>query len=309
MSRKLTMFALSLLFWTSACSVPSAFSLTPTPTAFAYPTEPTAIFPALTAEQLKNAEYTITGFDNATHAYRFVNGKYDRGTDATAPDFVSISLLDPVAYGDLNADGAPDAAVVIAENYGGTGVFVSVAAVLNENGQPRHAASYAIDDRPKINTLEIREGAIFLDAVIHSANDPACCPEFAVTRTFKLIGVSLALVNATSQTASGQARVITIESPQDGMDAAANGALVISGQVTIAPFENNLSYRVYNEQGNELSAGPITVTAPDFGVPGTFTATLDLTAFPLGRLYIEIADLSAADGSVLALATVMVVVR
>jgi hypothetical protein len=79
--------------------------------------------------------------------------------------------------------------------------------------------------------------------------------------------------------------------------------------VTIAPFENNLSYRVYDEQGNELAAGPIMVDAPDFGAPGTFTATLDLAAFPPGRLFIEIADLSAADGSVLALATVMVVVR
>jgi hypothetical protein len=79
--------------------------------------------------------------------------------------------------------------------------------------------------------------------------------------------------------------------------------------VTISPFENNLSYRVYNEQGNELAAGPIMVTAPDLGAPGTFTVTLDLGAFPMGRLHIEISDLSAADGSVLALASVAVVVK
>jgi hypothetical protein len=79
--------------------------------------------------------------------------------------------------------------------------------------------------------------------------------------------------------------------------------------VTIAPFENTLTYRVFNEQGNELTAGPITVDAPDFGAPGTFTVTLDASTFPIGRIRIVIADLSAADGSVLALDSVMVVVK
>ena len=146
-----------------------------------------------------------------------------------------------------------------------------------------------------------------MDAVVHSFNDPACCPEFAVTRTFRLIGGSLVLVNATSQTPGGGERVITIDAPLDGADA--SGALLIRGSVTISPFENNLSYRVYNEQGNELAAGPIMVSAPDLGAPGTFTATLDLSAFSIGRLWIEVSDLSAADGSVLALASVMVFVR
>jgi hypothetical protein len=304
---RLLMIAASLLFWTSACSVPSAFSLTPTPTPYIYPTAVTPEVASLTVDQLKNMDYTITGFDAASHVYPFVDGKFTRGADSSALDFADLRLLDFFAFGDLNEDGVQDAAVVIAENYGGTGVFVSVAAVLNENGQPRHAASYMIDDRPQVNTVEIRGGEIFLDAVVHSFNDPACCPEFAVTRTFRLIGGSLVLVNATSQTPGGQSRVITIDAPLDG--AQATGSLLVSGSVTISPFEDNLSYRVYNEQGNELAAGPIMVTAPDLGAPGIFTVTLDLGAFPMGRLYIEISDLSAADGSVLALASVAVVVK
>jgi hypothetical protein len=258
-------------------------------------------------DQLKNMDYIITGFDAASHVYRFVDGEFTRGADASALDFADLRLLDFFTFGDLNEDGAQDAAVVIAENYGGTGVFVSVAAVLNENGQPRHAASSMIDDRPQVNAIEIRDGKIILDAVVHSANDPACCPTFAVTRTFQLIGASLALVQATSQIPGGQARLITIETPSEGAEV--SGALTISGRVTIAPFENNLRYRVYNEQGSELASGPVMVDAPDFGAPGTFTDTLELASLPPGRLYIEISDLSAADGSVLALASVMVVVR
>ena len=304
---KKILVALSLLFWTLACSAPSIFSLTPTPTPYIYPTAVTLEVAPLTVEQLKNTEYTIVGFDNALHAYQFVDGKYARGTDPVSPDYINLYLLDFFAFGDLDQDGVADAAVLIAENYGGSGFFVSVAAVRNENGLPRHAASTMIDDRPQINVLEIRDGRIFLDALVHGPADAMCCPTFPVTRTFELIGNSLTLARATSYLSSGQERAITIESPKDGEQA--SGSLVINGSVTIAPFENTLSFRVYNEQGNELFAGPIMVSAPDFGAAGTFSITLDLSALPPGRVRIVIADLSAADGSILALDSVEVVVK
>ena len=68
--------------------------------------------------------------------------------------------------------------------------------------------------------------------VIHDLNDPACCPEQAVTRTFKLSGVSLTLVHATSRISGGQERVVTIESPTTEMEF--RGELVVTGSVTIA---------------------------------------------------------------------------
>jgi hypothetical protein len=299
------LLALTLLFCTSACSVSSIFSLTPTPTPYIYPTAETPTLPALTVESLGDAEYTLPGFDGAIHSYQFVDGKYSIG-DPSVSGYASLSLLDFYAFGDLNTDGVNDAAVLIAENYGGR-VLVSVDAVLNEGGLPRHAASFMIDDRPQINALDIRDGEIFLDAIIHGPNDPACCPEQAVTRTFKLRGVSLTLVRAATRLPNGQERAITIDSLLDGAET--RGELVIAGSVTIAPFENTLTCRVYNEQGNELFAGPVTVSAPDFGAAGTFTVTFDTSNFPPGRVQIVIADLSAADGSVLALDSVEVILR
>lgn len=297
---------LSLLFWTLACSLASVVPLTPTPTAYVFPTNTVLAVPPLSVEKLKNAEYTIVGFDTASTLYRFTDGKFTRG-ESGAVDYADLRLLDFFPMGDLNEDGVDDAAVLIAANYGGTGVFVSVHVVLNDNGQPRDAASIAIDDRPQINALEIHNGEVFLDAIVHDVDDPMCCPTFPVTQTFKLIGASLALVNATSQTPGGLSRVITIESPLNGQDV--SGALVIRGNVTIAPFENNLVMRVYNQNGNELFVGPVMVDAPDMGAPGMFNVTLDLAGFPPGRIYIELSDLSAADGSILALDSVMVVVR
>ena len=164
-----------------------------------------------------------------------------------------------------------------------------------------------IDDRPQIKALDIREGEIFLEAVVHGIDDPACCPELSVTRSYQLSGSSLTLARATSRLPNGQERAITIDAPSDGAET--GGELVITGSVTIAPFENTLVVHVYNEQGNELFVGPVMVSAPDFGAAGTFTTTLDTSAFPMGRVRIVIADLSAADGSVIALDSVEVIVK
>ena len=305
MPRTLTALTLPLLFLTLACSATTIFSLTPTPTNYVYPTPETPTVPALTVEQLKNAEYIVSAFGTgASLPYKLTDGKYERGSGAT---FVSLTLLDFFSFGDLNKDGVDDAAVLLAENYGGTGVFVSLAVVLNENGQPRHKASYLIDDRPQINSLDLYDGAIFLDAVVHAPNDPGCCPEMKVTRTFQLVGDSITLVHATTRLDDGRERAITIESPLDGEEV--SGQIVISGNVTIAPFENTLTVRVYNEQGNELFVGPVTVAAPELGAAGAFQVKIDASAFSLGRVRIVIADLSAADGSILALDSVEIVVK
>lgn len=297
-----TLSLLPLLFLASACSGVTARLLTPTPTAFVFPTQVTPQINSLTEPQLQNAEYTLTAFDNASHVFRLADGAYKSG----APDYADVRLLEQISFGDLNRDGVPDAAVLLAENFGGSGVFVWLAAVLNENGKPHHIASSMIDDRAQINTLEIRNGNIFLDAVVHGPNDPGCCPAFKVTRTFRLMDSLMVLVNATSQTPTGVERAILIESPQVGQQV--SGALTINGHVTVSPFENTLRLRIYNEQGNELYTAPFTINVSELGAAADFDITLDLAAYAPGLITIEIADLSAADGSVLALASVEVVI-
>jgi hypothetical protein len=295
-----------------ACDVFGIPLLTPTPSAPFFPTDTPPAVPALTVDQVLNAEYTIRRFDGATLVYQFVDGAYQQGSDAAATDYVSLHLVavDPdrqAVFGDLNGDGADDAAVILAENYGGTGVFVSVAAVLNENGQPRHAASFGIDDRPSINSFRIQDGTILLDAIVHGPNDPGCCPDQAVTRDLKLFGGQLMLVGASSRTPAGDARVITIDEPLTGAEAP--DEIVLRGSVTIAPFESNLGLTLYSLEGNELAQSFITVDAPDLGAPGTFTSSLHLAGLPRGPVLLIVADYSAADGAVLALDSVEFVIR
>ncbi len=52
------------------------------------------------------------------------------------------------------------------------------------------------------------------------------------------------------------------------------------------------------------------VTAPDFGAPGTFSELIPLAGIPADTtIYLEIHDLSAADGSILALDAVKLIVK
>jgi hypothetical protein len=214
-----------------------------------------------------------------------------------------------VAYGDLDGDSLQDAAIILGENYGGSGSFVSVAVLLNRNGQPVFAGSVGIDDRPKVNSISIQNGEVLLDAVIHGPNDPGCCPAQPVTQTFRLWGGKLILVHYTSKTPVGTERIIKINAPAQGSEV--SGPLTISGSVTIAPFENSLGYSVFVEGSSDpVLQAAVMVDAADMGGPGNFSLPLDLAASGIkGNVRIQIADLSAANGAYLAVDTLFVTVK
>ncbi len=77
---------------------------------------------------------------------------------------------------------------------------------------------------------------------------------------------------------------------------------VIAGNVSVAPFENTLVYRVYDMEMIERAVGPVTVEAPDMGAAGTFELVIDLTSLGCwGEIFVTISDESAVDGSILAM--------
>ena len=282
----------------------------PTSTPTITPTSIATTSPQLTLEQLKNGEYASIGVDGSiTRTYRLENGSYRSSTDTSAQGYVSISLGQAVGFGSLDNAEGEDAAVILAENYGGTGQFVQVGAILNRTGLPYHAASYPLGDRTVVNSLTIQNNEIIADAIVHGPNDGMCCPSVPAKIHLRLLNPNrLMLTRFTTKTPTGQERAINIRAPLSGAEV--SGSVTLTGDVTIAPFENNLTYTVYNSEYREITRSYLMVDAPDFGAPGTFAITIDLSS--LGRsgdIYIEITDLSAADGSVLALSQVQLKVR
>jgi hypothetical protein len=268
---------------------------------------PSAI-PLLSADDVSNALISLSTLTGETPIpYQLTDGKYQ--PDAGGAGDASISLLGQMAFGDLNNDGAGDAAVLVAENYGGSGTFVSLVVFLNKDGQPVQTAITPIDDRPEIQDVSITDGRIALEATIHSFEDPMCCPTLGTTRHYALDASELVLRDFSTQAADSRWREILITVPLDGESAA---SVKLTGIVTVSPFENNLSYHVYDATGVELAAGPVSVSAAGagLGTPGTFDTTIVLNGIPAGTtVRVEIQDLSAADGSLLAMDSVVLTIK
>jgi hypothetical protein len=258
--------------------------------------------PKLTIDQLKNSTY-ITPQYNKTVA--LVNGKYENGSGA---DYLQMNLLPQIAFGDLNGDGVEDAAVLLAENGGGSGVFVSLVVVLNNNGKPEQFGAALIDDRPVIKDLSIAGGKINLAAVIHNINDPMCCPSKDVIQVFQINKIGLKLVHFASKVSNGAERTISITSPLNGTQV--SGSVLVVGNMPMAPFENTLGYRIYDDSANQLAEGSFMVNSADMGAPATISTTINLPSVPDGTIvWLELREVSMADGSIIALSAVRLIIQ
>ncbi|WKZ48332.1 MAG: Gmad2 immunoglobulin-like domain-containing protein [Anaerolineales bacterium] len=256
--------------------------------------------------QIRNAQYQL-GLPDSPRLVQLVDGKFEE-TGPTPADITSITVMDHIAHGDLNGDGVDEIAVAVAENYGGTGVFVFIAVYAEVSEQYVFQTSTLVDDRPAINSLSIENGEVALDAITHDSEDPFCCPTLHNARHYRLINNQLQMSDYVTFTPDGKPRTITIESPANGSDA--YSSVQVKGSVAISPFENTLAYRIYDVGGVELSAGSLMVTAPDLGAPGTFDETILLGGILSGAtIRIEIQDISAKDGSLLAMDSVELVVK
>jgi hypothetical protein len=270
------------------------------------PSPPTPTDVSEEVAEIRNAQYQL-GATDALQVVQLTDGIFEQGT-AGSDNYMSVLVTDFVAVDDLNADGVEEAVALISENYGGTGVFVFLTVFSQVDGTWTFQTSNMVDDRPQINALSIEKNEIFLDAVIHRIDEPMCCPTLRTTRRYRLVDNLLDMVDYTTFTPDGRPRTILIESPVDGSEVFTS--VLIKGQVAIAPFENNLVYRIYDVSGIELAAGAITVSAPDLGAPGTFDAIIPLGNTLSGAIIrVEVQDLSAADGSLLAMDSVELVVK
>ncbi|GEM_PF-984102 len=108
---------------------------------------------------------------------------------------------------------------------------------------------------------------------------------------------------ATPALPTGATQQITIITPLS--DATVTSPIVVSGTVALQPFERNLNYRLFGPEGALLAQGFFTTTGPENG-PGAFSGTIAYTLEQPGQGRIEVVEINAADGSIRAIASVMV---
>jgi hypothetical protein len=265
---------------------------------------PLPIVPELTLEQIKESIYQPQmNYDEAP--VQLSGGVFQRIDDSAAP--LDVRATDYFVNGDLNGDTASDLAVIFYESAGGSGTFVYLVIYLNQNGQPEQFASVLLGDRVQINWLTLEGPNVVVDLFTQGPADAMISPTMPQTQVYSLTNRGLEMIHQSQRLADDRERIVLIESPSTGSDAF--GAAQIKGSVTIAPFENNLVYRIIDPAGEIIAYGPITVSAPDIGAPGTFEASIDLAGIPAESIRIQILDISAADGSILALDSIVLNVK
>jgi len=173
--------------------------------------------PAATAQP--GAGSTLVALRNATY-----QGIYDEPVQLTDGQYVgepfvegggsrpTVTMADLfTAYRDLNGDGVEDAAVILAENSGGSGIFVYVAAMIDQDGVPINQATRLLGDRVQINSLVVENGEIVVNMVTQGPDDPFCCPTLEVNLRLRLEGDQL--VVATDFTGTYKALLPAASSP------------------------------------------------------------------------------------------------
>ncbi len=287
MNRKILLPALALLFAILACTlrtVPPApatstvapaspqpltptVPIMPTPTDTALPLTPTSTSAAatsapgeLTSDMLKNGTYTTPAYN---HTFTRVNGAYSGGSGTSA---FRVRMLEVYTFGDLNGDKKNDAAIILAENEGGSGNFETLVAVINQNGKPYQQSTADLGDRNLVKGMDISNGVIHLDMVVHAPNDPLCCPSLPQKQNFWLIDNRLWLMRVTS-TIGGTEHIINVDSP--AIWNTVGNPFTVKGSVSVLPFENTLAYHLYRTDGTMINESPQSVT-PSTGTAGTF---------------------------------------
>ncbi len=159
-------------------------------------TEPAgaASVPVPTREQLANMIFEgVRG-----HSFALEDGRYE-GEPAVlgGSSRLIVELLDELTlFGDLDADGTDDAAVLLVESSGGSGARVWLSAVSGRFGVPASYGCALVGDRPQIRSMRVREGRIRLAVVDGGPGDPACCPTHRWTKDWAVVDGQLIQVAA-----------------------------------------------------------------------------------------------------------------
>ena len=146
-----------------------------------------------------------------------------------------------------------------------------------------------------------------MDALIHSENDAMATPSLKVMETYQLYGNMLTLTGLSEENANIE-RSIQMDAPTNLESV--SGSIQVKGSMPVTPFENTLRYRFYDANGKVLSEGPFAVKSEDVGKPATFDNTLMLPALSSGSKFrLELADLSAKDGTPLSMTSAELVMK
>ena len=159
---------------------------------------------ALTVERLQAATFSGVLDEPVTLVDGLYEGEPYTPGSASRPIVRLIPGL--IARGDVTGDEADEAVVVLAHNSGGSGVFMYLAVVRDNDGNLENIATTNLGDRVKVIAIEIDDGNIAAELVEHGPKDPMCCPTSKVDRGWSLEGEELVETEQAAKPRAGRVR-------------------------------------------------------------------------------------------------------
>ena len=172
----------------------SYLAITPTPPTLCTTTPSASLTTPIPLVESESSKLSQSALNNGTfHStdwgeFQLMDGVYYRTPPTTqeSAEVYSTSIQDPVIFGDLNADGLEDALVFLNTQNGGTGHFIELAALLNQNGSAYNVSTVYLGDRVVVESGKVENGTTVLNMRVHGPNDGLCCPSQFVTWNFVL---------------------------------------------------------------------------------------------------------------------------
>ena len=144
--------------------------------------------PPLTVESLKNASYRL-GDDTIT----LKDGvrEFENPNPDSPERTIDVRIIE-WAFGDLDGHGDQDAVVVLAANWGGSGVSMYLIPVMNEAGVPQTLnRGFVSGDRNAFRSVSIQNRTVTVQYLKQGDYDPLCCPTVLTTIHVRLHGREL----------------------------------------------------------------------------------------------------------------------
>ena len=111
-----------------------------------------------------------------------------------------VELIDmPPVLHDLDGDGIDDAAVLLAESSGGSGVSTFLAVVSCRDGRAVNVGTTGIGNRVMIRSMVGRDRGIVVEIVATGPGEPLCCPTRKVRNKYHLREGRLRLASSEDQ--------------------------------------------------------------------------------------------------------------
>ncbi len=208
-------------------------------------------------QTLSNATYPISNLGEQFRTVTLRNGSFE---DRNAS--LSVTLVNRPGYihfADLNGDRSEDGLVTLGATFGASGQFTYLSVAPSVNGQLRPVSTVFLGDRIQIQSIQVRNGQIFVDLITQGPNDPLCCPTLRVVQTYEVRNNQLRLVsqrpfgNPSVQARSGYAVVPLSQVPavhrRPSADPKAT-AIAAFGIPENQPIEGNFQQTVSVDESN-----------------------------------------------------------